>query len=123
MSLRATVSRSNPEALGQPSPRCRVYGVMDDRLYCVYIATNERHTVLYTGVSGDLRKRIWQHTQKLAAGFTKQYNVTKLVYFETCSDPLAAIAREKQIKAGSRARKIALINNTNPAWKDLSAEL
>ena len=96
---------------------------MGERLYRVYISTNERHTVLYTGVSGDLRKRIWQHKQKLAAGFTKQYNVTKLVYFETCSDPLAAIAREKQIKAGSRAKKTALIESTNPGWKDLYADL
>ena len=77
---------------------------MDERLYCVYITANERRTVLYTGVTGELKKRIYEHKQKLVAGFTSDYNVSRLVYYETCAD-LGAIAREKQIKAGSRRKK------------------
>ncbi len=96
---------------------------MDERLYCVYITANERRTVLYTGVTGDLKKRIYEHKQKLVAGFTSDYNVSRLVYYETCADPLGAIAREKQIKAGSRRKKIALIERMNPAWRDLYDEL
>ena len=96
---------------------------MDERLYCVYITANERRTVLYTGVTGELKKRIYEHKQKLVAGFTSDYNVSRLVYYETCADPLGAIAREKQIKAGSRRKKIALIERMNPAWRDLYEEL
>jgi putative endonuclease len=96
---------------------------MDERLYCVYITANERRTVLYTGVTGDLKKRIYEHKQKLVPGFTSDYNVTRLVYYETCADPLAAIEREKQIKAGPRRKKIALIEAMNPAWRDLYDEL
>jgi putative endonuclease len=96
---------------------------MTDRLYCVYITANERRTVLYTGVSGQLKQRIWQHRQKLTGGFTSVYNVDRLVYFETGLAPRGAIAREKQIKNGSRKGKIALIESTNPQWRDLYDEL
>ena len=96
---------------------------MTERLYCVYITANDRRTVLYTGVTGDLKKRVYEHRQKFVGGFTNRYAATRLVYDETCPDPLAAIAREKQIKAGSRSRKIALIERLNPAWQDLYDEL
>ena len=94
-----------------------------EKTYCVYILTNLRHTVLYTGVTGDLRARITQHRGKLLPGFSKRYNVTKLVYYETGSDATGAIAREKQIKAGSRQKKIVLINSLNPQWHDLYEDL
>jgi putative endonuclease len=64
-------------------------------LYCVYILTNQRHTVLYTGVTGDLKRRIYQHREKLLPGFTRRYNVSKLVYYEHIADVSAAIVREK----------------------------
>jgi putative endonuclease len=96
---------------------------MGDRAYYVYIMTNSRHTVLYTGVTGNLLKRAWEHKEKLAEGFTKRYNVSNLVYYEVCNDALAAIAREKQIKSGSRRKKLHLINTFNPEWRDLGDEL
>jgi putative endonuclease len=85
--------------------------------------TNKRDTVIYTGVTGDLQKRIYEHREGLADGFTKKYNVKKLVYYEIADDIESAIAREKQIKAGSRKKKIALIKSMNPAFKDLYPEL
>jgi putative endonuclease len=94
-----------------------------DKVYCVYILTNQRHTVLYTGVTGDLRARVHQHREKLLPGFTSRYNVSKLVYYEAGYDSSGAIAREKQIKAGSRRKKIELINQLNPEWRDLYEEL
>jgi putative endonuclease len=94
-----------------------------EKVYCVYILTNQRNTVLYTGVTGDLRARIHQHREKLLPGFTKRYNVSKLVYYEGGCDAVGAIAREKQIKAGSRRKKIELINQLNPEWRDLFEEL
>lgn len=92
---------------------------MGDKVYCVYIMTNKHNTVLYTGVTGDLYARVWRHKTKMIKGFTKKYNADKLVYFESCDDPLAAIAREKQVKAGSRKKKIELIESINPQWLDL----
>jgi len=84
--------------------------------------TNERNTVLYTGVTNDLRPRVLQHKAKSdPRGFTARYNTTKLVFFETTSDVVVAIAREKQIKAGSRRKKIELVSRANPEWRDLSA--
>jgi len=91
--------------------------------YYVYIMTNKYHTVLYTGVTNDLKKRVWQHKEKLVEGFTKRYNVTKLVYYETSADVRSAIAREKQIKAGSRKKKLDLINRMNANWRDLYNDL
>jgi len=82
-----------------------------------------RNTVLYTGVTRDLTKRVYEHKEKLAEGFTKKYNIVKLVYYEIFNDPESAIFREKQIKAGSRAKKIDLVNSMNPKWKDLYDDL
>ena len=94
-----------------------------DTLYFVYILTNTWHTVLYTGVTRDLKARVYQHREKLLPGFTNRYNVWKLVYYETGYDPAGAIAREKQIKAGSREKKVELISHANPDWRDLYEEL
>ncbi len=87
----------------------------------VYILTNARNTVLYTGVTSDLTARLAEHRLKVhPSGFTARYNASKLVYYETTPNIAAAIAREKQIKAGSRAKKMALIEGLNPEWKDLA---
>jgi putative endonuclease len=91
--------------------------------YFVYIMTNQHHTVLYTGVTNDLVRRTFEHREKTNPGFTSRYNVDKLVFFEETSDVLAAIAREKQIKGGSRRKKIALIEGLNPGWRDLYGDL
>jgi putative endonuclease len=91
------------------------------KAYFVYIMTNRSRT-LYTGVTNDLMRRVQEHKQKLIPGFTKKYNITKLVYFEETTDIQAAIQREKQIKGWLRAKKIALIESINPQWQDLSAE-
>jgi putative endonuclease len=90
--------------------------------YYVYIVTNQRNGTLYTGVTNDLKRRVWQHKNKALPGFTAQYGLGILVYFEACQSPSAAIGREKQIKAGSRAKKLALIERDNPQWLDLSAD-
>jgi putative endonuclease len=90
-----------------------------ERVYCVYILTNQHNKVLYTGVTGDLKARVHQHREKLLPGFTARYNVFKLVYYEAGYDAAGAITREKQIKAGSRRKKIELINKFNPDWRDL----
>jgi putative endonuclease len=92
-------------------------------LYCVYILTNPRHTVLYTGVTSRLKARVYQHREKLLPGFTTRYNARKLVYYETFGDVSLAIAREKQIKGGSRQKKLDLINCLNPQWLDLYDEI
>jgi len=91
--------------------------------YYVYIMTNKINTVLYTGVTSDLSKRVYQHKCRLQNGFTKKYNVVKLVYFEIYDEIYMALAREKQIKAGSRQKKLDLIASMNPAWRDLYHEL
>jgi len=94
-----------------------------DRQYYVYILTNKRNTVLYTGMTNDLKRRVYEHKEKLVDGFTKKYNITKLVYYEVLEDPENAILRENQIKAGSRQKKIDLINNKNREWLDLYEEI
>ncbi|MDA0988434.1 MAG: GIY-YIG nuclease family protein [Chloroflexi bacterium] len=91
--------------------------------FFVYITTNPRKTVLYTGVTNNLQRRVYEHKNKLAPGFTVQYNTVDLVYYEVAETAEAAITREKQLKAGSRQRKIELINNMNSTWQDLSTEL
>jgi putative endonuclease len=97
---------------------------MDGRFSAVYILTNPTHTVLYTGVTADLRARVFQHRQKLdSSSFTARYNVACLVYWEPFHDIVDAIAREKQIKAGSRRKKLALIQAANPTWRDLYDDL
>jgi putative endonuclease len=87
--------------------------------YYVYIMTNAHHTVLYTGVTNNLARRVYEHKNGLGSSFDKKYNVQLLVYYEIGNDVRAAIAREKQIKGGSRKKKIDLINNMNPQWMDL----
>jgi putative endonuclease len=82
--------------------------------YYVYIMTNKHNTVLYTGITNDLRRRIYEHKEGLGGAFTSRYNVNKLVYYEIANDARAAIAREKQIKAGSRQKKLDLIDGLNP---------
>jgi putative endonuclease len=94
-----------------------------DKVYCVYIMTNVHNTVLYTGVTNNLARRVYEHKNGLGSVFVKKYNVHKLVYFEQGNDVNAAIAREKQIKGGSRQKKLDLINKMNPAWKDLYEEI
>jgi putative endonuclease len=91
--------------------------------YYVYILTNKNNRVLYTGVTNDLKKRVYEHKEKFVNGFTKKYNVSKLVYYEILEDPENAIFREKKIKAGSRQKKIDLINGMNKEWADLYREL
>jgi len=91
--------------------------------YFVYILTNEFNTTLYVGVTNDLLRRITEHQSDAISGFTKKYRLHKLVYFELTSDISEAIFREKQLKAGSRKKKIDLVNSVNPEWKDLSLDL
>ena len=95
---------------------------MGNKQYCVYILTNTRHTVLYTGVTNNLERRLSEHKTRSGSAFTKKYNVNQLVYYECGDDINVAIAREKQIQAGSRQDKINLINSIHPEWKDLSKE-
>jgi putative endonuclease len=89
------------------------------RQYYVYIMTNPRKTVLYTGVTNDLVRRVWQHRNGQGGGFTGKYHCSKLVLYEVFKDSYNAIEREKQIKAGSRRRKVLLIERMNPEWRDL----
>ena len=91
--------------------------------YYVYIMTNKINTVLYTGVTSNLKKRIWEHKEKVIDGFIKNYNINKLIFFEIYNDPENAILREKQIKAGPRTKKVKLIMGINPEWKDLYDKL
>jgi putative endonuclease len=93
------------------------------RQYYVYIMTNVRNTVLYAGVTNDLVRRIYEHKEKLVGGFTKKYNIVKLVYYEVFEDIENAILREKQMKAGSRQKKVELINSMNRERRDLYDEL
>ena len=85
--------------------------------------TNKNNTVLYTGVTNNLVRRVYEHKEKIIKGFTSKYNITKLVFYEKSTGIESAIAREKQIKAGSRQKKIDLINSLNPEWKDLYEEI
>ena len=91
-------------------------------MYYVYILTNRYHTVLYIGVTNDLRRRLYEHRHNLVPGFTSRYRVHKLVYFDYTSDVRAAIEREKQLKGWTRAKKEALISAENPQWRDLSED-
>ena len=91
-------------------------------MYYVYLLTNKRNTVLYTGVTNNLERRIYEHKNKLIEGFTARYNLNKLVYFESTTSIETAIQREKQIKGWLRKRKNELVESINPEWKDLSEE-
>lgn len=91
--------------------------------YYVYIMTNQWNTVLYTGVTNDLKRRIQEHKDKTIQGFTNRYHVDKLVYYEDTESIENAILREKQIKGGSRKDKVQLINSLNSEWRDLFEEM
>jgi putative endonuclease len=91
------------------------------RQFWVYIMASE-HRTLYVGVTNELERRLFEHRQGLTKGFTHKYNCHRLVYFEGTEDPVAAIAREKEIKAWRREKKVQLIEARNPEWKDLSEE-
>jgi len=94
-----------------------------EKLYAVYIITNHWNTVLYVGITSNLPKRIWEHKNKVVDGFTKKYNLNKLVYYEVFSRPNQAIDREKKLKSLNRDKKIQLINDFNPEWEDLYEKL
>ena len=89
----------------------------------VYILASKRNGTLYAGVTSDLVKRVWQHKNNMADGFTQKYSVHDLVYNELAEEMSAAIAREKQIKGGPRAKKLALIDSINPDWRDLYEDI
>lgn len=89
----------------------------------IYLLTNKHNNVLYTGVTNDLIRRVYEHKNKLVAGFTQKYNVDRLVYYEVCGSIVVAIEREKQIKGWSRKKKQDLINTLNPEWEDLYRSL
>lgn len=93
------------------------------KIFCVYILANKRNGTLYTGVSNNLLRRIIEHKRKIKEGFTKKYNITKLVWFEQTDDVRLAIQKEKQIKKWNRKWKLNLIEQTNPEWKDLYYEI
>jgi putative endonuclease len=88
-----------------------------------YILFNKRNGTLYIGVTSDLLRRIYEHKEKLVDGFTRKYDVDKLGYYEAFGDIVDAIAREKQLKAGSRSKKLELIEGMNPQWRDLYEEI
>ncbi len=95
---------------------------MGDQYY-IYIMTNKHNTVLYTGMTGDLKRRAYEHRIGRGGGFTSRYNAGKLVYYEVTRNASSAIAREKQIKAGSRQKKLDLVEAMNPEWADLYDKL
>lgn len=94
-----------------------------EKVYSVYILSSVKNTVLYIGVTSNLKKRVWQHKNKIVEGFTKRYNVDKLVYYEWSRDIQSALRREKQLKNWHREWKKNLISEKNPEWKDLYATL
>ena len=92
------------------------------KTYHIYLITNKNNKVLYTGITSNLERRIYEHKNKLVEGFTKTYNCTKLVHLEECNNVTDAIAREKQIKGWKRDRKNELVESINPEWNDLSED-
>lgn len=96
---------------------------MSDKLPCVYILASQRKGTLYTGVTSNLKKRVWEHKCRVVEGFTDRYRVHILVYYEAHPSMESAINREKQIKAGSRKKKIELIEKKNCEWEDLYEEV
>ena len=89
----------------------------------IYILTNTTQNVLYIGVTSNLVKRVWEHKNKVVKGFTEKYKVDKLVYYEVCESIESAIEREKQLKAGPRKKKVSLIVQKNPQWRDLYTDI
>lgn len=96
---------------------------MGNRQYFVYILATYRNGTLYVGVTNDILRRVWEHKNNVVKGFTSRYNIHRLVYCEIFEDIYEAISMEKQIKGGSRQKKLNLINKFNPQWKDLYDEL
>ncbi len=94
-----------------------------DRIPCAYILASGRYGTLYTGVTARLPRCVWEHRNNVVDGFTSRYKVHLLVYYETTESMYAAIAREKQIKGGSRRKKLALIERFNPGWRDLYPDI
>jgi putative endonuclease len=94
-----------------------------NKVYYVYILASKRNGTLYTGITSDLIRRVWEHKEKIIEGFTKQYSVENLVYFEQYQDPENAIKREKRLKKYPRKWKLNLLEKANPQWKDLYEEL
>ena len=95
---------------------------MAERTYYVYLLTNWNNKVIYAGITNDLERRIYEHKEKFVKGFTKKYNVNKLVYYEQTSDITSALNREKEIKKWRREKKNRLVINANPLWRDLSED-
>ena len=93
---------------------------MTEKTYYVYLLTNWNNKVMYVGITNNLERRIYEHKEKIVKGFTEKYNVNKLVYYEQTSDIVEALNREKEIKKWRRNKKNQLVENTNPAWRDLS---
>ena len=100
-------------------PPSRDPGYMTPKQYYVYILANKRNGTLYTGVTSNLAKRVWEHKNDIVAGFTKRYQVHNLVYYDQTEDVVSAMVREKQLKRWKRSWKLALIEEKNPDWKDL----
>jgi len=125
------LSYSSPSLLSSRSHRRRRWqGISSkyismNQYYYIYIVTNCRHTVFYTGITNNLARRIWEHRNKIgkASSFTKRYNIDKLIYYELYYDVNDAIAAEKMIKKYSRTKKFKLINKLNPKWQDLYDEI
>lgn len=95
----------------------------EERLYYVYLLTNWNNSVMYIGVTNDLRRRVYEHQNKLVKGFTEKYNVNKLVYYEQTNDVITAPTREKEIKKWRREKKNSLVISGNPEWNDLSKKI
>ena len=93
--------------------------IYNNKQYYVYLICNKNNTTIYTGITSNLKRRIWEHKNKTTKGFSSKYNLYKLLYYEIYQDPENAIIREKQIKSGSREKKIELIESMNPKWIDL----
>ena len=112
-------TKSGVDCRGNPAIKAHTLG----KQFYVYILANKRNGTLYTGVTSDLLKRVWEHKEGLIRGFTKKYNIKKLVYYEICDDATNAITREKRIKKWRRRWKLQLIEKRNPQWKDLYEEI
>jgi putative endonuclease len=121
VSLRA-IAKQSP-GIAAPEAGSQRDKVAMQKQYFVYIMTNQWKNVLYIGLTNNLTKRVYQHKEKSAYGFTKTYHITKLVYYEMYDSIIDALAREKQIKAGSRQKKIELVNSINNKWEDLYKEI
>ena len=97
--------------------------ILKNHNYYIYIISNWNNKVIYTGMTNDLERRIYEHKNKIFEGFSKKYNLDKLVFYEYTNDVNAAIAREKEIKKWRREKKNKLIESMNPEWKDLAEEI